>query len=236
MQHPSDRHWGMSPNQPKALMIAQRAVSVFVYDAVRLEGLNFTLPEIQTLLQGITAGGHKLNDQQIALNQGDAWNALFETIREGRFEVSQTCACQLHGIAAREEALEWGQFRTGGVLIAGTDYEPPEASTLPARFDKMTDGLTSLDDVYDQAIHVFLTMARYQFFYDVNKRMGRFMMNGHLLAHGYPAINVPATRQLEFNEKMLRFYENGDQREMNDFMRSCLDPRVIRIMKEQPST
>ncbi len=38
-----------------------------------------------------------------------------------------------------------------------------------------------IEDIYDQAIHLFLTMARCQFFYDVNKRMGRFMMNGHLL-------------------------------------------------------
>jgi len=77
-----------------------------------------------------------------------------------------------------------------------------------------------------------LTMARWQFFYDVNKRMGRFVMNGHLLAHGYPAINLPAARQLEFNQLMLAFYASGDQQSMNGFLRSCLDDRVIRIMKE----
>ena len=45
----ADTYWQMPPNQGRALMIAQKEVSVFVYDAVRLEGLNFTLPEIQTL-------------------------------------------------------------------------------------------------------------------------------------------------------------------------------------------
>jgi hypothetical protein len=62
--------------------------------------------------------------------------------------------------------------------------------------------------------------------------MGRLMMNGHLLSLGFPAINVPATRQLEFNELMLRFYESGDMAEMNQFMRSCLNPKAVRIMKE----
>lgn len=213
-------------------MLMQREVSVFVYDAVRLEGINFTLPEIQTLLQGITIGGHTLSDQQIAVNQGEAWKALFELLKQGAFEVSQACACQLHGIAAKEEALEWGRFRSGGVLIAGTDYEPPNASTLPARFEQMVKGMDGFDDVYDQAIHVFLTMARSQFFYDVNKRMGRLMMNGHLLSHGFPAINVPATRQLEFNELMLRFYESGEMAEMNEFMRSCLNQKAVQIMRE----
>jgi Fic family protein len=75
-------------------------------------------------------------------------------------------------------------------------------------------------------------MARSQFFYDVNKRMGRFIMNGLLLSNGYPAINLPAKRQLEFNQLMLNFYDTGDQKSMNAFMRSCLDDRLIKIMKE----
>lgn len=228
----NDTHWSMSPNREKALMLAQRAVSVFVYDAVRLEGINFTLPEVQTLLQGVTVGGHKLSDQQIAVNQGEAWKALFRMIRERQFELSRTCATDLHAIAAKEEALEWGCFRTGSVLIAGTDYLPPRAQELPELFDDMISRIREIDDIYDQAIHIFLTMARCQFFYDVNKRMGRFMMNGHLLNNGYPAINVPASRQLEFNELMLKFYESGDQAAMNAFVRSCMDDRAVLIMKE----
>ncbi|KXS54505.1 MAG: filamentation induced by cAMP protein fic [Marinobacter sp. T13-3] len=51
MPQATDTHWLMTPNRDKALMLAQKAVSVFVYDAVQLEGINFTLPEVQTLLQ-----------------------------------------------------------------------------------------------------------------------------------------------------------------------------------------
>jgi len=83
MPQATDTHWLMTPNRDKALMLAQKAVSVFVYDAVQLEGINFTLPEVQTLLQGVTVGGHKLSDQQIAVNQGEAWKLLFEMIKGG---------------------------------------------------------------------------------------------------------------------------------------------------------
>ena len=228
----TDTYWNMPASQSKALMIAQREVSVFVYDAVRLEGINFTLPEIQTLLQGITVGGHKLSDQQIAINQSETWKALFQKIRDGQFQITRECAEDLHKIAAKEEALEWGCFRSGSVLIAGTDYEPPAAEKLAGLFEEMVLRLDDIEDIYDQAIHIFLTMARCQFFYDVNKRMGRFMMNGHLLNNGYPAINIPASRQLEFNELMLEFYESGDQQEMNRFVRSGLSDKIIRIMKE----
>lgn len=114
MSSAKDLSWSIIPNRDKALMLAQRELSVFVYDAVRLEGLNFTLPEVQTLMQGITVGGHRLSDQKIATNQADAWKELFRLIKEQRFKVTQHCACDLHSVAAKEEALEWGSFRSGG--------------------------------------------------------------------------------------------------------------------------
>ena len=213
-------------------MLAKRQLAEFVWDAVTLEGINFTFPEIQTLLDGITVGGHRLSDQQIALNQGHAWRLLFRWIENAQFEITIEKACNLHKVAAKEESLEWGRFRSGGVTIAGTDYMPPDAGVLPDMFADMTEKASRMQDIYDQAIHMFLTMARCQFFYDVNKRMGRFMMNGLLLSNGYPAINLPAKRQLEFNQLMLAFYETADPKPMNSFMRSCLDERIINIMKE----
>ena len=75
-------------------------------------------------------------------------------------------------------------------------------------------------------------MSRTQFFYDVNERMGRFLMNGILLDNGYPIINLPAIRQLEFNTKMIRFYDTGEEEDMNDFLRDCLSEKILRIMKE----
>ena len=222
----------LKPNKAKVLMLAKREVSVLVHDAVQLEGINFTLPEIQTLLDGVTVGGHKLSDQQIAINQAKAWEQLFEDVKSGAFAFSRAYACLLHGIAGTEEALEWGQLRSGSVTIAGTDYMPPTAQELPELFASLEDELAEIDDVYNKATQAFLRMARAQFFYDVNKRMGRFMMNGILLSNGYPVINVPAKRKLEFNEKMLAFYESNNPVSMQEFLISCLDERILKIMEE----
>jgi Fic family protein len=223
----------MKPNKAKAIMLARRQLAEFVCDAVNLEGINFTLPEIQTLLDGVTVGGHKVIDQQIALNQADTWRTLFKLIEKNQFEITVEKVCALHLIAAKDEALEWGKFRSGGVTIAGTGYMPPQADSLPELFEKMVNEANKISDIYDRAVHFFLTMARCQFFYDVNKRMGRFIMNGLLLRCGYPAINLPVKKQLTFNQLMLTFYETGDQKQMNSFLRSCLDEKVIKIMKEQ---
>jgi hypothetical protein len=75
-------------------------------------------------------------------------------------------------------------------------------------------------------------MARTQFLVDVNKGMGRFLMNGILLERGYPIINLPAKRQLEFHTKMIRFCDTDEEGEMSAFLRDCLSPKILDIMRE----
>jgi Fic family protein len=222
----------IKPNREKALFLAKRQLSELVCDAVNLEGIHYTLPEVQTLLGGITIGGHKLSDQVITLNQANAWQFVFDKVKAKKFELNKQTLCELHAIAAEEEALQWGQFRTGGVTIAGTDYLPPQADKLDEAFAAMREQAKQISDPYQQAIFVFLQMARNQFFYDVNKRMGRFVMNGLLLSQGYPAINLPAKRKEEFNRLMLEFYQSNNTEPMTEFMLSCLDPQLIKIMSE----
>jgi hypothetical protein len=41
---------------------------------VNLEGVNYTLPEVQTLLDGVTVGGHRQTDELIATNQIKAFS------------------------------------------------------------------------------------------------------------------------------------------------------------------
>ena len=162
----------------KAIFLAKKQLPELVCDAVNLEGINYTLPEVQTLLDGVTVGGHKVSDESITMNQARAWRLLFDLLEKNEFALTKEIACEIHALAAKEESLEWACFRKGGVTIAGTDYMPPDADQLDARWVSMCDQTKQIKDVYDQAIFVFLQMARNQFFYDVNKRMGRFMMNG----------------------------------------------------------
>jgi len=226
-----DNYWQITPDKPLALQLAKRLVSEYVFDAVRLEGINYTLPEVKTLLDGITVGGHKNEEQDIVINQGKAWKHLFKIVQNKQFNLSAKVACEIHKIAAKEEAMTWGKFRNTGVSIAGTDYLPPDPRHLDELFSKMIRDAEKYNDIYDKAFFVFLNMSRTQYFHDVNKRTGRFMMNGILLDKGYPPINVRANRQQEFNEKMIEFYNTGEMKPMNLFLRSCMDPKIKEIMK-----
>jgi hypothetical protein len=91
----------ITPNPKKALFLAKKQLSELVYDAVNLEGVNYTLPEVQTLLDGVTVGGHRQTDELIATNQIKAWQFLFAAVEEGSFEVSAAFtrwACIVHSL------------------------------------------------------------------------------------------------------------------------------------------
>lgn len=227
----SDTYWNMIPNKKMAKHLAIREVPSLVYEAVNLEGVLMTLPEIQTILDGVTVGGHKISDQNMVINQANAWKRIFELIDGNKFKFSKPVTLELHALAGKEEAFEWGVFRSGNVSISGSGYEPPSPDILDKIWSQTESEVELITDVYDKAIAAFLKMARAQFFWDVNKRMGRFMMNGILLNEGYPVINVPVKRQLEFNTLMLEFYASDDMSGMNEFLRSCINEKIISNFK-----
>jgi hypothetical protein len=89
----------------------------------------------------------------------------------------------------------------------------PEKKAALWRAEKLHAGIV--------AMTVFLGISRNQYFFDGNKRTGRLMMNGILLSAGYDAISIPFKRQLEFNERMLHFYDTGEKEAMFIFLLSC---------------
>lgn len=210
-----------------------RMLPEFVWDASMLEGNPFTLPEVQTLLDGVTVGGRKLSDQAQVLNLAASATHLLALVKKHAFALNKTIFCELHERVAREEALEWGVFRGEGTethftpdvaLGAKGRYTPlPTCAGAPALNRVFQQGVAALADCppFERATGFFLFGALQQFFFDGNKRTSRFMMNGVLMSHGIDAISVPAARAHEFNEKMVDFYQTRDGTDMIAFLAEC---------------
>lgn len=65
-----------APNKHLSFGLAKKEKIDFIYNTSALEGNTMTFPEVQTLLEGITVGGHKLSDEQQILNQNRSVNLL----------------------------------------------------------------------------------------------------------------------------------------------------------------
>lgn len=97
----------------RALSIYKQQLASFVWDAAKLENNPFTYVEVQTLLDGVTVGGHKLSDAEQVTNLADSGKKLIELVKTGKFDLNKETIILLHSIVARNEALEWGVFRRG---------------------------------------------------------------------------------------------------------------------------
>ena len=212
-----------------------RMLPEFVWDASVLEGNPFTFPEVKTLLDGVTIGGRKISDQEQVLNLAKSSKHLLALVKAGKFSMDKVTFTGLHGLVARNEALEWGHFRGEG---KETNYTPDVGLGEYGRYTPLATvagapelnrvfagGLQALQSevqhAFEKAAAFFLFGALQQFFFDGNKRTSRFMMNGILMSAGIDAISVSAAKAQEFNENMIRFYLKKDATEMMAFLVDC---------------
>jgi Fic family protein len=205
-------------NIKKAIFIAKKNLAGLVYDFQTIEGMPFTLPEVQTYLQGITVGGHKVSDEQKLNQQALAWKRLIELVEKNEFELNKKNACELERIVAKDEALFSGVFRDGMVTVSGRERPLPEPHMLDGLFNKLCKRVAQTNDVLKKGFIVSLDIANQQYFWDGNKRTGILLMNGILISNGYMPLSIPAKDILEYNTKMHRFHNTGKEDEMIEFM------------------
>ncbi|MDX9814220.1 MAG: Fic family protein [Sulfurimonas sp.] len=202
--------YNIKENYDLNIFLAKKDRVDYIYNTAALEGNPYTFPEVQTLLEGISVGGHKLSDEKMILNQNESVNLLFELLKNREFSLSKPTLLKLHSKVAKEEALKWGEFRSGNIRISGTDYLPPKSQKLDEIFHENIKKLQKITHPINRAIVYFLLGARNQYFYDGNKRVSRLMMNGELLSHGFSLLNIKVKDQLEFNKTMINYYNTND--------------------------
>ena len=200
----------VKPDRELALFLFKKDKADYIYNVCSLEGNPMTFPEVQTLLDGITVGGHKIEDEQQVLNQNKSVSLLVSLIQNKEFGLNKETFCKLNKIVAEGESLKPGEFRTGQVTIGGTDYIPPKADILDELFIKGVEKISKIANPVIRSFVFFGFGSRHQFFWDGNKRTSRLMANGILLENGYTALNIKAKDALEFNKTMIEFYNSGN--------------------------
>ncbi|MHB1252507.1 MAG: Fic family protein [Acidimicrobiales bacterium] len=204
-----------------------------IWNTAALEGNNFTLPEVKTLLDGVTVGGRRLDDAEQILALNDAYNRLDEMVGADEFELTKSVSDELHALLARHEAIESGSFRGEGAVTGGgavhlasggvVEGTPHGAGgeSLRAHFDHLVAYLAAVDDPRRRALIYFASAVRRQFYFDGNKRTARLMMTGELMSSGFEVVSVPFARKLEFNEALDALFSRDDATDLLRFLATC---------------
>lgn len=203
----------------KATYIFNQNLVDITWNCLRtLEQNPSTLPQTRTILNGKSVEGLDVNDLLQIKNYGDGAKELVRLLRAGKFRVAIESACDLHRFVGYKDALEWGTLRNLNTGIHDVEYVSPSYEKLPMLAKNGFEFLnTEVKDPKEQAIAVFLFMARSQFFFDANKRTASLMMNGCLMLNGYWPITVLNQESTEFHQRLGQFYETGDANEMMAF-------------------
>ncbi|AYD40808.1 filamentation induced by cAMP protein fic [Clostridium fermenticellae] len=213
----------------KLIFLVKKLLPDVVFNMASLEGNPFTYPEVETLLDGITIGGHKVSDEQQIFNIRNAWNYLFDLIykNDTYIDVSSlyTIFNKFNEIVAKDEALISGAFRNGQVRIGGTDFIPPKAEELESIFkNELPQLIERCKSKTELAFEIFLWGALNQFYYDGNKRTSRLVSNMILISNGQGIFNIKAKNRLQFNILMVEFYNTREANNIFEFLYSnCLE-------------
>ncbi|UVO13668.1 hypothetical protein NM962_06125 [Mycobacterium sp. SVM_VP21] len=204
-----------------------------IWNTAALEGNNFTLPEVRTLLENVTVGGHRTADAEQILALSEAYNRLDELVGSGQFALTKAISDELHGLVAAREAIESGHFRGEGRVTGGgtvnlsnggaVEGTPHGAggSALREHFEDLITYLDGVSDARERALLYFASATRRQFYFDGNKRTARLMMTGELMSNGYDLISIPFARRLELNDELDALFSTDEATGLLRFLATC---------------
>ncbi|MEA2669251.1 MAG: hypothetical protein QOJ33_2185 [Chloroflexota bacterium] len=138
---------------------------------------------MQTLIEGVTVGGHKLSDERQVLNLAASSRRLADMVTTNTFALDKPTSDELHALIAAGEAFDAGRFRGEGTermtprVLFGEHGEhiPPSTEAggenLRSIHAHALKTITSeIESVFEQAAVYCLFACRSQFYFDGNKR------------------------------------------------------------------
>lgn len=208
------------------------AIPDLIWNAAALEGNTFTLPEVRTLLDGVTVSGRRVEEEQQIFALSEGYSLIDELVGAGQFALDKVTSDRVHGLVARHEAIESGHFRGEGSVVgggtvrlaAGGHVEGVPPDELPDRWERLMEYTADVPDARDRALVFNAAATRTQYYFDGNKRTARLMMTGELMAHGFDSVNVPHARRLEYNVALDDLFANDDATQLLAFTASCALP------------
>lgn len=210
MNYPDKYH--LTPEQ--SLFLAKKKWDENVYCGMKMENRAVTFPQTKTILEGVNVPNVQLDDIQAILNMRDAWRYLLNSLQES---VTLEYLCKINEYIARNEALAWGELRTGRVAISGTDYAPPIPQKEVVE-NELNTILCADTTATERALTAFAWGARSQLFWDGNKRTSLVLANKLLLQSGAGMLTISEKHMEQFNAQLLAYYNTGQMEPLKQFL------------------
>lgn len=195
------------------VFVAKRNIVDYIWKSANLEGIGVTYSETQAIYDGGIVNGLTV-DKIIAINNLKyAWEFILEN---GGIDYDFKELSHLHKLTCDKLVLDenLGRLRTTPVNIGGTTWKPqfPSKSQIKEELEKLLNQPEKTKT--EIAIEVMLWIMRRQMFIDGNKRVGMLFANKIMIDNGCGIITISQENQPTFFEKLIKFYETGDNTDL----------------------
>lgn len=208
------------------IFLAKKQLVGSIYSSAKVEGINVTFPQTQTILDGITVANLKIDDVEKILNLRDAWKYVLNNIET---ELSLDFIKKINSFVARNESLDWGVLRYGSVGISGTDYIPPIPEEKIVLMD-LFNILHSQNSVTEKALNLFMYLCKQQLFWDGNKRTAMIVVNKYLIENGKGIFQISEKNIEEFNTLLSEYYSTDEKDKLKNFLyHNCIQGITMKL-------
>ncbi|MCM1282299.1 MAG: Fic family protein [Muribaculaceae bacterium] len=218
------------------IRFAKKLLVENIYHSINIEGIAMTFPETQTIVDGMSVKGHRIEDINAVNDLKNAWYYILDTIQKDYAEpVTLKHIQKINHVLGRFTVLNAGHIRNmfdEPVGIGGTSWQP----SLPpkeAEIEQELARILSNSDIYEAALDLFCYIVRRQLFLDGNKRTATLASNMYLIGHGAGIFSIPAEKKESFYKELIAYYESGDAKNLKEFLYPCITKSYTKTLGQR---
>lgn len=169
------------------------------YSSNALEGNTLTESETKLVIEeGITVSGKPLKHHLEAIGHASAFDYVYTLIR--RNELKESDIKKLHRLFYQKiDEKNAGKYRKVQVYVTGSQFLPPKPDEVPFKMKEMIKWYSQVNDhPVSVAALLHQKFVVIHPFVDGNGRIGRLLMNLHLLKKGFPVTVIPPVLRAEY--------------------------------------
>jgi prophage maintenance system killer protein len=205
-----ENKYHLTADQNKRL--ARSNLVKLVYVNSRFEGLNTTLPQTQTIIDGLGVDGVSIDDINIIVQLKRGWQYVINSSENLNLDFLK----HINKIVALNESLDPGELRTGSgaVNTMKGEFIPPEVNQAKEKGFLANLLSDSSRSITDRALTLMYHLMRNQIFWDGNKRTATLAANRLMIEHGAGLISVPLDLWPTWNNLIAEYYYSGDMKQL----------------------